>query len=154
MNRKKDWLVAAALSFGMIGAAHSAIYMKYEGIKGEAAAPNSQAPKDVAPQPDEPQKGLLLPAVQKASDVTPDTPPPAPRSKPRVAAGDINGDGRADAHIRQGTITVRKAGEKPLENNMQPARGKHFKDAKLTPRKAGAGQRRSRGATNQIRTNE
>ena len=142
MKRKKDWLVAVTLSFGMIGAAHSAIYMKYEGIKGEAA------------EPDEPQKGLLLPAVQKASDVTPDTPPPAPRSKPRVAAGDINGDGHADTHIRRGTMTVRKAGDKPLESNMQPARGKHFKDAKLTPRKSGEGQARNRRTTNQIRTNE
>lgn len=151
MNRKKDWLIAAALSFGMIGAAHSAIYMKYDGVKGEAAAPGGDAPKDVAPKPDEPQKGLLLPAVQKASDITPDTPPPAPRSKPRVAAGDINGDGRTDAHIRQGTITVRKAGEKPLENSEQAPRGKHFKEAKLTPRKTGEGQKSRVG---QIRTNQ
>ena len=154
MKRKKDWLVAVTLSFGMIGAAHSAIYMKYEGIKGEAAEPSAATPTDVTPQPDEPQKGLLLPAVQKASDVTPDTPPPAPRSKPRVAAGDINGDGHADAHIRRGTMTVRKAGDKPLESNMQPSRGKHFKDAKLTPRKSGEGQARNRRPTNQIRTNE
>lgn len=151
MNRKKDWLVAVALSFGMIGAAHSAIYMKYEGIKGDAAASTGEAPKDIAPKPAEPQKGLLLPAVQKASDISPDVPPPAPRSKPQVAAGDINGYGRADAHIRQGTMTVRKAGEKPLENSSEAPHGKHFRDAKLTPRKAGEGQRRTGG---QIRTNQ
>ena len=51
-------------------------------------------------------------------------------------------------------MTVRKAGDKPLESNMQPARGKHFKDAKLTPRKSGEGQARNRRTTNQIRTNE
>ncbi|RDV07509.1 hypothetical protein DXH95_09280 [Sphingorhabdus pulchriflava] len=135
----------------MIGAAHSAIYMKYEGVKGEAAAPGAEAPKDVAPKPDEPQKGLLLPAVQKASDIAPETPPPAPRSKPRVAVGDVNGDGRADAPIRQGTMTVRKAGEKPLENSGQAPRGNHFKEAKLTPRKAGEGQKSRVG---QIRTNQ
>ncbi|HMT40926.1 MAG TPA: hypothetical protein PKC48_09640 [Sphingorhabdus sp.] len=154
MNRKKDWLIAAALSFGMIGAAHSAIYMKYEGVKGEAAAPGSDAPKEVAPKPDEPQKGLLLPAVQKASDIAPDTPPPAPRSKPRVAVGDVNGDGRANAPIRHGTMTVRKAGERPLENSGQAARGKHFKDAKLTSRKAGEGQSNRSGRVGQIRTNQ
>ena len=151
MSRKKDWLVAAALSFGMIGAAHSAIYIKYDGVKGEAAAPSGEAPKDIAPKPAEPQKGLLLPAVQKASEVAPDVPPPTPRSKPQVAVGDINGDGRTDAHIRQGTMTVRKAGDRPTENNGQAPRGKHFKDAKLTPRKAGERQSRTGG---QIRTNQ
>lgn len=139
MKRKKDWFVAIAMSFGMVGAAHSAGYLKLGDIKGEAAPQSPAASGDVAPKPAEPQKGLLLPAVQKASDVTPDTPPPAPRSKPRVATGDINGDGQ-DAAIKRATMTVRKAGDKPVEHGARAqdsARGQHFKRAVLTPRKQG-----------------
>jgi hypothetical protein len=103
MNRKKDWFVAAALSLGatatvgMVGAAQGAVYMKYEGVKGEATAQSQQAPRDVKAKPEKPQRALLLPAVQKAADMPSQTPPPKPRSGGvNVAAGDLNGDGVDD----------------------------------------------------------
>lgn len=155
MNRKKDWLVALGLSLAMIGVANAerGALLELDGLKGETGK-NQQKPKDVAPKPAEPQKGLLLPAVQKASDIKPDTPPPAQRSKPNVAAGDLNCDGRPDAGLKKGLMTARKQGEKPLENTARPQNGANSRTVKLKVRKAGEGQARNGGALNQIRTNE
>lgn len=144
MNRKVDWLVALALSVTMVGVAsaeNNALF-EIDGIKGEAEKkrPKSQKgaekPKDIASKPDKPQ-ALLLPAVQKASDIRPDSAPPAPRSKPRVAAGDVNGDGRADVVGRPGA-----------EQQSNRAR------AVLTTRKAGEGQGSRGRASGQVRTNQ
>jgi FG-GAP repeat len=134
LNRKKDWFVALALSVTMVGvaSAHGG-YIELDGVKGEVekkrpkGEKGAEKPKDIATKPEKP-RGLLLPAVQKASDMTPDTLPPSPRkSRPNVAAGDVNGDGRAD-----------------VATPRQPA-----------ARNAGQGRRSgSRGVLNQIRTNE
>jgi hypothetical protein len=103
MNRKKDWFVAAALSLGvtatmgMVGAAQGAVYMKYDGVKGETTTQSQAAPSDVKAKPEKPQRALLLPAVQKAADMPQQSPPPKPRSGGvNIAAGDLNGDGRDD----------------------------------------------------------
>lgn len=142
---KKDWLIAAALAFGMVGVAHGqgGALLELDGVKGETekkrpkSEKGAEKPKEIAPKPDEPQKGLLLPAVQKASDIKPDTPPPSPRSKPRVAAGDVNGDGRADV--------VGRPGAQQQSNRSR---------AVLTTRKAGEGQGNRGRVSGQVRTNQ
>lgn len=130
-------------------------FLELEGVRGEAAEKKKPPPpppppksrpqqgKDVQAPGGGPQEGLLLPAIQSAREAggsghSPPPPPPPPppkgnqadtgldlasnataarRSRPNIAVGDINGDGRSD--------------------RAYPA---HFREAKLTPRKAGGGQ--------------
>lgn len=142
-------------------------FLELDGVRGEAAEKKRPPPpppppksrpqqgKDIQAPGGGPQEGLLLPAIQSAREAggsghSPPPPPPPPpppkgnqadasldiaantnhprKSRPNIAVGDINGDGRAEL-----------------------GSGRHFRDAKLTPRKAGGGQesRQRNGRTRQ-----
>jgi len=109
-----------------------------------------QQSKDVQAPGSGPQEGLLLPAIQSAresggSGHSPPPPPPPPpkgnqadsglkissgnatsrRSRPNIAVGDLNGDGRANAsgrHIRDIKLTTRKSGGVEAGQRPKPAR--------------------------------
>jgi hypothetical protein len=108
-----------------------------------------QQSKNVQAPGSGPQEGLLLPAIQSAREAggsghSPPPPPPPPpkgnqaetalnmsagnasprRSRPNIAVGDLNGDGRADAsgrHIRNVKLTPRKSGGTEAAQRSQPA---------------------------------
>lgn len=138
-------------------------FLELDGVKGEAAEKKRPPPPKSRPQQGKdiqapgggPQEGLLLPAIQSAREAggsghSPPPPPPPPpppkgnqaggsldiaasanyprKSRPNIAVGDIDGDGRGELGA-----------------------GRHFRDAKLTPRKAGGGQesRQRTGRTRQ-----
>lgn len=142
----------AAGGAALAGGAFAGPFIKIDGVKGETteqqAEPETASDKE-APKP-KPQKGLLLPAIQKARDVAPPPPPPPPppKGKPQTAVGDINGDG-LDNPAPRAIITPRKTGDDKMNPQSQaPKRGT------LSTRKAGEGQGQRSRRVGQIRTNE
>jgi hypothetical protein len=180
MDRKKDWLVALALSVTMVGVAHASggALLEIDGIKGEAekrrpkSEKGAEKPKDIAPRPNKPQ-GLLLPAVQKSGSA-PHNAPPAPTSqqessdvetKPKKQRGLLlpavqkASDSTPDAPPPSPRSKPRvAAGDVNGDGRADVVGGAGSKPqsnrgrAVLTTRKAGEGQRR--GKSGQIRTNE
>jgi hypothetical protein len=154
----------AAGGAALAGGAFAGPFIKIDGVKGETTEQQAEpetASNKKAPKP-KPQKGLLLPAIQKARDVAPSgggggggstpppppPPPPPPKGKPQTAVGDINGDG-LDNPAPRAIITPRKTGDDKMNPQSQaPKRGT------LSTRKAGEGQGQRSRRVGQIRTNE
>lgn len=72
MNNVKTILAAAALTVGFAGAANAAVYVKYDGIDGEAKAAEWSGNSVWLTMDNDPVAiGLLLPAVQKVRAAAP-----------------------------------------------------------------------------------